>query len=816
CNTGNGNLIDLDRILPVARDQEIPLSFSQQRLWFIDKLTPDSPAYNIPTAVRLRGTVNIEVLLQSINEVVCRHETLRTTFIDIDGQPVQKIANELILSLPIIDLEQLPVDEQESKAIQLTIDEARSPFNIAKGPLLRVSLLRLSPQDHILLMTMHHIVSDGWSMGLLITEIRSLYECFLSELPANLPALSIQYADFAYWQRKYLQGEVLERQISYWKQQLDALPVLQLPTDHPRPAIQSFRGAMQPLFISKETLDVLNALSNQHGTTLFMVLLSAFLTLLHRYTGQNDIAVGSPIAGRNRAEIENLIGFFVNTLVLRVGVAGNLSFTELLARVRQVALEAYAHQDLPFDKLVEELQPKRSLSHMPLFQVLFVLQNAPMPSLELPELTLSPFIVDNAVAKFDLTLSLMETAEGLTGSFDFSTDLFEQSTITRMVSHFQTLLAGIATEPEQCLSHLPLLTMAEQHQLLVEWNDTKKAYPQDQNVVKVFEAKVVHSPQAIALIFEDEQLSYQELNQRANRLAHYLQTSGVTTDNLVGLFVERSVDMVVGLLGTLKVGAAYVPLDPSYPKDRLTWLLEDMHTNVLLTQQQLLDKLPTCQARVVCLDTDWQLINKESVENLAIDIAPENLAYVLYTSGSTGRSKGVLIEHRQLLNYVSAATERLGFKAEASYAWVQPFTFDSCNTVIYGALLNGGCLHLISRERASDAQKLSEYFRRYKIDYLKITPSHLAALQNAADLPAQLLPHKRLVLGGETSHWNYLQELKSLGSNCVIFNHYGPTETTVGVTIYPTENGSIDSAATVPIGRPIHNTQLYILDKYFQ
>src|SRR3990172_5937896 len=584
-----------------------PLSFAQQRLWFLDQIEPNTPLYNIPTAVRLSGALNIEALQKTLDAIVARHEVLRTTFVSVDGGPVQVIAESRSVEMSVIDLSEWPKAEQGAEVQHLLDEEAKRPFNLSQDLMLRATLLRLGEQDHVLLLVMHHIASDGWSMGVLFRELSALYGAFSSGGPSPLPELPIQYADFAHWQRQWLQGEVLESQLSYWKKQLNgSLPVLELPTDHPRPPVQTFLGAWQSLVLPKALSESLKALSRQEGVTLFMTLLGAFQTLLHRYASQDDVVVGTPVANRNRAEIEGLIGFFVNTLVMRTDLSGNPSFRELLAQVREVALGAYAHQDLPFEKLVEELHPKRDLSRNPLFQVGFVLQNAGRQALELLGLTLNPLEVGSGTAKFDLTLSMVEGAEGLRGTLEYNTDLFDAATVTRMLGHYQRLLEGIVANPEQRISDLPLLTEAERKQLLVEWNGTKADYPKDKCIHELFEAQVERTPEAIAVVFEDKQLTYSELNARANQLAHHLRALGVWPEVLVGIYMERSLEMVVGLLGILKAGGAYVPLDLTYPKERLAFMLEDTQVPVLLTQERLVSGLPQHGATVVCLDADCE------------------------------------------------------------------------------------------------------------------------------------------------------------------------------------------------------------------
>ena len=550
-----GSEVQLPAIKPVPRDQELLLSFGQQRLWLLAQLEEQSTTYNEPAAVRLSGPLNQAALEQSLREVVRRHEVLRTTFKLVNGSPVQIIAPQPTLTLPVVTLESLLEEEQATEVQRLVTREQELPFDLATGSLLRVRLLKLAAESHVLLVTMHHIVSDGWSMGVFIREVIALYQAFSNELPSSLQELPIQYADFAHWQRQWLKGEVFETQLNYWKQQLARIPpVLELPTDRPRPPVQTFAGNIFSWELNQDLTQQLKTLSQHSGATLFMTLLAAFVTLLSRYSGQEDIVVGSPIANRNRSEVESLIGFFVNTLVLRTDLKDNPSFSELLARVRQVALDAYTHQDVPFEQLVEELQPERNLSHTPLFQVMFVLQNAPMEKLELPNLTLTPLEMKSITAKFDLTLSMMETEQGLQGMWEYNSDLFDPQTIARMVGNFQNLLEGIVANPEQRISDLPLLSEAERHQLLVEWNDTQAEYPQDKCIHQLFEEQVERTPEAVAVVFEQEQLTYGKLNKRANQLAHYLQSLGVGPEVLVGICVERSIDMVVGLLGILKAG----------------------------------------------------------------------------------------------------------------------------------------------------------------------------------------------------------------------------------------------------------------------
>ena len=797
------------------RDETPPLSFTQERMWFLEQLAPGNPVYHRSLLFRVAGPLDTAALNESLNGIIRRHAILRTTFGSSGGQPYQVILPNQDTPIHVVDLTTLPEKERRPEAERFAAVEAKRPFDLGNGPLLRAIVLRLGDEERLLVLAMHHMVFDGWSDAVFLRELSALYETFRQGKAPSLPELPIQYADFAVWQREWLQGEVLERQLSYWKRQLSAVPVLELPADRPRPAIQTFRGAAQSFTLPEALSDELKALGRREGTTLFMTLLAAFQTLLHRYTGQDDIAVGSPIAGRTRAEFEGLIGLFINTLVLRDDLSGDPKFKELMGRVRDATLAAYQHQELPFEKLVEGLRPERDPSRSPLFQVMFVLQNMPRTSLELPGLTVTPLEGDSGTAKFDLTLSMAEAAGSLRATLEYNTDLFDHGTIERMIGHFQTLLEGIVANPDQRLSELPILTEAERHQLLVEWNDTKRDYPKDKCIHELFEEQAERSPDAAAAVFEDTQLTYRELNRRANQLARYLQRFGVGPETLVGLYVKRSLEMVVGLLGILKAGGAYVPLDASYPTKRLAFMLQDAHIVVLLTQRRLVEGLSKDGVHTICLDTDWQAIARESDANPVSCAKGDNLAYVIYTSGSTGTPKGVLVEHRQILNYVKGVSDRLNLELGASFAMVQPLSVDSSQTAIFPALISGGCLHVVSEERASDRHALGEYFRRFAIDLLKIAPSHLAALQLSLR-PEQLLPRRWLVLGGEASRRDWVEKLQATTS-CSIFNHYGPTEATVGALTYAMgkeRNGH--SCSTLPIGRPIPNIQAYVLDRHLQ
>ncbi|MBD2520193.1 amino acid adenylation domain-containing protein, partial [Nostoc sp. FACHB-973] len=805
-------------ILPRTENAELALSYAQQRLWFLDQFEPNSPFYNMSIALRLAGTVQVAALDQSFQEIIHRHEALRTNFITVDGQPTQIIQTETNWTVSVVDLKHLSTTEQEIASQQLVQQQAIQPFELATQALVRATLVVLSETEHILLMCIHHIVSDGWSIGLFVQELAALYNAYSQGKNSPLAALPIQYADFALWQRQWLQGEVLQRQLSYWQQKLASAPaLLSLPTDRPRPAVQTYQGTHQEFALSEELTGKLRKLSQEQGVTLFMTLLAAYDTLLYRYTGTEDILVGSPIANRDRSEIEGLIGFFVNTLVMRSNLAGNPTFSELLTRVREMAMEAYSHQHLPFEMLVEALQPERDLSHSPLFQVMFVLQNAPTSGLELTGLTISSLPIKGTTSRFDLTLIMQNTATGLVGVWEYNTDLFDASTIERMTGHFVTLLEGIIANPEERISQLPLLTQPEQQKLLVEWNDTQVDYPQDLCIHQLFEEQVDSTPDAIAVVYENQQLTYYELNYRANQLAHYLQSLGVGSDALVGLCVERSLEMVIGLLGILKAGAAYVPLDPEYPTERLSFILEDAQVSVLLTQQSILDRLPQHQAQLVCLDTDAQLISQCNQDNLISDVEANNLAYIIYTSGSTGQPKGIAMNQLALGNLILWHRENLKIPRGAKTLQFASISFDVSFQEIFTTWCSGGTLFLITEELRRDTSALLGFLQQKAVERLFVPFVALQQLAEVAVGSELVNSHLReIVTAGEQLQITpAISQWLSKLTDCTLHNHYGPSESHLATSF--TLTNSVETLPLLPpIGRPIANTQIYILDKYLQ
>ncbi|MBE8987319.1 amino acid adenylation domain-containing protein [Nostoc sp. LEGE 12450] len=786
----------------IANRESAPLSFAQQRVWFLQQLQPDSRAYILSNAQRLSGKLNVSVLQQSLDAIVVHHEALRTNFItSLDGNPIQVIATPRPVELKIIEVTQDQVEFILKK-------EAQRPFNLESDLMLRATLLQVDEQEHILLLVMHHIASDGWSIGIIEQQLAEVYEAFLRGKASPLPKLPIQYADFAIWQHQWLSGEILSGQIDYWKTQLaGANTVLELPTDLPRPAVQTYQGAVQSLILTQNLSASLKELSHQQGVTLFMTLLAAFGTILYRYTGQEDILIGSPIAGRNQVETEGLIGFFVNTLAIRTNFAGNPSFRQLLSQVREVTLGAYAHQDLPFEKLVEELQPERDMSHSPLFQVMFAFHNTPSQLWELPGLRIAPLDVHSGAAKFDLTLDIKETSEGIKAGIEYNTNLFDATTIARMLGHFQTLLEGIVANPEQHISNLPLLKESEQHQLLVEWNNTQTDYPKNTCIHQLFEAQTERTPNAIAVIFDNQQLTYQQLNDYANQLAHYLQSLGVKPEIPVGICVERSLNLIIGLLGTLKAGASYVPLDPAYPQERLAFMLQDSQISILLTQQNLLKTLPSHQAQVICLDSDRDSIAAYQPNSPETYITPDNLIYTIYTSGSTGKPKGVQITHRNVLNFLTGMQQHLQLTNIDSLLSVTSLSFDIAVLEIFLPLILGAKIILVSREVTVDGFKLLQQLNNSAPTVMQATPVTWQMLLEAGwKGNAQL----KILSGGEALTQNLANHLHQRGAE--VWNLYGPTETTVWSTINRIEQ----QEALVSIGRPIANTQIYILDKYLQ
>ncbi|HEX3128839.1 MAG TPA: amino acid adenylation domain-containing protein [Thermoanaerobaculia bacterium] len=803
-------------ILPLSAEERgpwPPLSFAQERLWFLDRLEPGGVLYNVPSALRATGRLDVAALAAALNEIVRRHEALRTTFDQHEGRPFQAVAPELHVPVPVVDLTALPGDRREAEARLALSSEAAQPFDLHRGPLLRALLVRNGDEDWAMLLNMHHIVSDGWSVGVLTAEMAALYRAFLDGRPSALPPLPVQYADFAVWQRQWLRGEVLEAQIAYWRERLQGVrTVLDLPTDHPRPPVQSFRGGHRPMRLPAPVPQALREVARDSGATLFMVLLAGLQAILHRYTGQEDILVGSPVANRTRSEVEGLIGFFVNALVLRGEFRSpapqGITFRELLGRVRTAALGAYAHQDLPFERLVDELKIERSLARNPVYQVVFTF-NTPAQPLELPGLVLSPLGAEGASAKVDLLLGITEPEIGrsdtLDGSWEYSADLFDPSTIDRLSDHMAILLGAAAGNPDRPLSELPLLTASERDQILVQWNDTATS---DFDIADcclhhLFEEQAKRRPEAPAVIFDDRTMTYGELDERSERLAGRLRSLGVGPEGLVGISLERGIERIMAVLGVFKAGGAYIPLDPSHPRERLSWMLEDSRARVLIIESRLLDALPDHDAETLCLDLDdWEIEPRISA---GAGVGPDHLAYVIYTSGSTGRPNGVLVRHGSAVNLIRRAVEHFGVGPESRLLQSVSFSFDASVLETWTALSTGAALCVARQETLLSGDALAAMIRRDGITTAVLTPSVLNSL------PQEGMPTLEVVsVGGEScpgelaSRWSPPDSILRRLLNC-----YGPTETTIYTTVHVCSGVYRKEP---PIGRPVGGSRAYVLD----
>ncbi|MFC5743983.1 amino acid adenylation domain-containing protein, partial [Dyella tabacisoli] len=807
---------------PDEPSEAFPLSFAQQRLWFLDQLESDSPAYNIPLAVRLKGKLDRKALHAALNGVLHRHDALRAYFESADGTPVQRIMSRLDLVLAFDDLRHSAQKEREAAEHALIHDDTRTPFDLQTGPLIRGSLMQFEEQDHLLLLTVHHIAFDGWSIGILLREVGALYASHALGLPPSLPELPMRYVDFASWQRQWLSGEVLERQLNYWRQQLAGSPnLLTLPTDRPRPLVQSQAGATLSYAIPAELSAKLQALSRKMQSTLFMTLCAAFNVLLARYSGQSDICIGTPIANRNRADIEGIIGFFVNTLVLRTQVDLSLGFTTLLKQVRANTLDAYTHQDVQFEQLVEVLQPERHTSYSPLFQAMLVLQNMPMDELVLPGLSMKVLDSEGATAKFDITLTLMEGDKGLQGDFEYSTDLFDASTIERMADHFTRLLYAIVADPTCPIDDLVMLGDDERRLMLSEWNDTaidfSDAGVPASAIHQLFEAQAARTPDNTAITQDGVAISYAELNQKANRLARHLVANGVGSDVRVAICVERSVELVIAMLATLKAGGAYVPLDPAYPRERMTYVIEDAGASLLLTQSTLLEALPVGGIKRVSLDRSFAWDGRPDT-NPSNDVSANQLAYVIYTSGSTGLPKGVMIEHASLCNHVQSIREHYKLTATDRVLQFSAPAFDVAGEEIWPTLISGAELVVRPASLFDTAEHFMHWAEEQRLSVLNLPASFwhgwVGELLAGQVLQPDRLSTLRLVIVGseEVKPAVVYSWQQVFGQRIPLLNAYGPTETTITVILNAIAPLS-GNEPSLPIGRPIANTQAYILDR---
>ena len=797
--------------MPRDGDAKFPLSFAQQRLWFLSQLNPNSPYYNMSLALRLTGNLRVDKLEQCINEIIRRHEVLRTTLVIADRQPVQVIAPELKMTLPVIQLNPMSETELEAELERILGEQAWTPFDLQKGPVLRVGLVRVSENDHAIMVTMHHIVSDDWSMEVMMREVSALYEAFSQDKPSPLPDLPIQYADFALWQRGYFRADVLDEQIQYWKRQLKgAPPLLELPADRPRPPMQSYNGSIEFGELSEELSEQLRQISRQEGMTLFMTLMAAFKVLLYRVSGQEDLSVGTPIAGRTRGELEPLIGFFINTLVIRSKIRGKMTFKEVMREEKKVVTGAFGHQDVPFERIVEEISPERSLSHSPLFQVAFNFMTVTSPTgAGLTGLSLAQLGINVEISKYDLILLVADDDPIILVDLRYSTDLFDASRIKRMMTHFQNLLKAAVADPERPISALPMLSESEMHQILVERNNTSSPYPTRDFVHHLFERQASLRPNAPALVSEERQLTFDELNRQANQVANYLRSLGVGPETLVGVCMKGSIEMVVAALGILKAGGAYIPLDPAYPMMRLSLMIEESKIPVLITKEDLEDRLPTHSGQTVFVDSDWEMIEQYSQENPdTAMLNPENLAYVIYTSGSTGKPKGVQITHESLLNMIYWYQQNFAVTPADRATQIAAVAFDASVWEIWPCLTAGASIHFPNEEIRTSPLGLRDWLVSKNIT-ISFLPTPLAESVLSFDWPNDMAL-RILQTAGDKLHRHPSKPLPF-----TLVNNYGPTENTVVATSCVVPVRPQETAAP-PIGRPVHNTQLYLLDSNLQ
>jgi amino acid adenylation domain-containing protein len=789
--------------LQPRQGQPFPLSFAQQRMWFLEQLKPGTSHYNTPFGVRIRGPLAVEHLAESLSEVVQRHEALRTYFVSVHGDPVQIIESRENVELRLVDIRDLPVSTREDDARRMAQEESRRPFDLSAGPPFRASLFRLSDQDHVLVLVLHHIITDAWSLEILFREMSAGYEARVRGKQSSLPPLPVQYADFAVWQRTLLEGPQMEAEFAFWRAQLAGAPAtLELPTDFSRPLMQTVGGETEYDFLPPALSEGVEELARRERGTPFMVMMAAFQIMMSRYSAQEDIVVGTPIAGRTRSEIEPLIGCFINTLAIRSDLSGDPNVRQLIEKVRHTSLEAFAHQELPFEKLVEKLNPQRQTSHAPLFQTMFMLQTASTTDREMYGLEVTPLDLTSGSAKFDLTLAIVRRAQGMRMGMTYNVDLFEPATARRMLGHFRTLLEGMVANPDARISSLPLLSMRERDQILVDWNRTAANYPREKCIYQLFEDQVEHTPEKTAVIFEGKPLTYGELNRRANLLAGHLRDLGVGPDVLVGLCAERSLEMLVGEYAILKAGGAYVPLDPSYPSERIAFMIEDSGIRVLLTQQRLLKQLPAIDGTTFCLDSDWSTIAAGSTQNLDLPLASRHLAYMIYTSGSTGKPKGVQIEHGSVVNFLNSMSREPGLTAGDTLLAVTTLSFDIAGLEIHLTLSRGGTLYLASQEVAAEGTRLRDALTSSGATVMQATPATWRMLIEAG---WQGTPGLKILCGGEALPRDLAQQLLERGSE--VWNLYGPTETTIWSAAFRVSEGKI------LLGRPIDNTLFYVLDR---
>lgn len=797
-----------------AKGQKVrPVSFSQRRLWFLDQLSPGTTSYNIHFVAPFSAELDQEVLEQSLQAVIQRHEVLRTTFSSQDGEPMQVISPVSNVFVRKIDVLGFPPEQQELEASRITAEQMRQPFDLARGPLMRITLVRTN-EANLMIMVIHHIVCDGWSMGIFGRELIMIYEALLSNKPVPLPELALQYADFAAWQRNWLQGEVLEAQLAYWRKQLNGISPLELPMDRPRPAVQSFRGAYQAVRLPEDVTSALKELGEHEGGTLFMVLLAGFQALLCRYTGQDDISVGTYIANRNRTEIEALIGFFINTLVMRTSTAGNPTFRELLSRVKDVALSAYAHQDMPFEVLVEALQPERDLSRNPLFQVVLQLFNAPTvdTASAKPEDDASAH-VEKQTAIFDLAFTLWEDAGGIGGGFEYNTDIFEASTCKRIAAHFERLLQAVAEDPSLPVSELPLLAASERRQIINDWNRTQVDHGPELSILGIFWRCAQRTPQAPALIYKNQKITYGEMSARVHHLARKLSESGLRPEQFVGIFLSRSPEALIAMLAVFQSGGAYVALDPSQPAERLEFICRDANLFAVITDGELADKAAALGRPILRVDhISWE----ESNQSAPYALSSDRLAYAIYTSGSTGNPKGVAVEHGQILNRLRWMWREYPFGPDEIGCAKTSLTFVDSLWEMLGPLLQGIPVLIVPQEIASDPLALLRALADHGVTRIWLVPALLRELLDTIEsdktLRERLAALRFWVSSGEALPSSLAARFADLLPAAVLYNLYGTSETWDATWHDPQRDGKYPGRA--PIGRPMDNIQAYILDRW--
>jgi len=799
-------------LIPARMDKnDLALSNAQQRLWFLEELTTDTVAYVFCNRVDLRGTIDLSVLSRAYQEIVNRHEIMRTSYHQKDGIPSQTIHQNIVIDIPLIDLQRLSGSDCETRLQEVINTESKKPFDMKVAPLMRMCIVRLSNQHHVVLQTIHHIVYDGWSLAVIYDELASLYEAFLAGKENPLSELDIQYADYTSWQRGVLDSSAAKEKMTFWKQNLSGhLPVLELPIGKSRPSSQSYNGALHRIKYSAGLTSALNGFAARHDCTVFMLLMTAFKVLLHRYTGETDIIIGTPVANRNYHQIEKLIGLFVNSLVLRTSLEDDPDVQELLSRVRTTASNAFANQEVPFEKIVDELKIERDISHNPIFQVMFAFQNTPDLPDKIGEAELDLEILDNDTSVFDITLNLHDSQDGIYGYIEYCSDLFDAQAIERMAGHYQNILESMISRPASRISELQLMGSDERNQILGNWNQVPVSYDSDKYVHQLIEEQARINPEGYSLCHSGRRVTYTQLNEQSNQLARHLKNLGIGAGTIVGLCVDRSIEMFIGILGILKAGGAYLPLDPEYPNDRLSFMIEDTNIEILVTKNTLIGNLPNHNTETVCLDSDWDKIKLNGTTNLDESFQPENIAYIIYTSGSTGKPKGVLVTHRNLLHSTRVRQAYYSDPVRA-FLLMSSFSFDSSVAGIFWTFCDGGMLVLPEEGQQRDIFQVANLVQEHSISHMLSLPSVYSVLLDNAN-PGQLSSLNAVCVAGEECPSVLIDQHFKIMHATRLYNEYGPTEGTVWSTVYecrPDQKGK-----TIPIGKAVPNVKIYILDNY--